>query len=57
MVRMLLDEPFQERARGVQNKGDFGVVLEHAQERGVTRAKSLLEHAVEIAYGLVIMEH
>ena len=53
---MLLDEPFQERTGGVQDKGDLGIVFEHVQERAVTRAKSLLENPLEITHGLVIMK-
>ncbi len=54
--RLMLDEPLQERPRGVEDEGDLRVVLHHVEERPVAEAICLVEHAVEVADGLVVVE-
>ncbi len=56
VVRMLVDQPFQERPRGVQDERDFRIALEHVQKRQIAGAISLLEDAVEVAHGLMVMK-
>ena len=56
VLGLALDQPFQQRARGVQDEGDLGIALEHVEERQVAVAVGLLEDAVEVADGLVVVQ-
>ena len=51
-----LDQPLQQRARGVQDERDLGIALQHVQERQVAVAVGRLEDAVEVADGLVVVQ-
>ena len=53
---LLLDQPFQQRARGVQDERDLGIALEHVEERQVAVAIRRLEDAVEVADGLMVVQ-
>ena len=56
VFRMLIDEPFQQRPRGMQRKRDFGIAFKDVEERQVTIAVRGLEYAVEVSHGLMVVQ-
>ena len=53
---LVLDQPFHQRPAGVQGDGDFGILLEQFEEGPVAVAVGVLEDAVEVADGLMIVQ-
>ena len=56
VVGMMPIEPFGQGAAGVQGQSDAGVAFEHLQKRQIAVAVRLLDHAVEIADGLMVVQ-
>ncbi len=57
VVRMMIVQPLQQRAAGMQRQAQIAIRLKDVQKRQITVLVCLLEYAVEIADRLVIMEH
>ena len=55
VVGLVLDQPLQQRPRGVQDERDLGIVLHHVQERPIAVPIRRLEDAVEVADGLMVV--
>jgi len=52
----MVDEPLQERPRGVQNERDFRIAFENIEKGQIAGSISLVENAVEIAHRLMVMK-